>query len=230
MNLYRPIDHALLLLFEPACVSCHAPLTVRRTGPVCAQCWSGIQHAPATDEVRAAGLYDGPLRAIVHAFKYRGYVSLARPLGALMRTAAGDWLDDATVVPVPLHPWRSLRRGFNQADLLACTLGRPVWRALRRRRLGPPQAGLSATARAHNLADAYRLRGRARGRVPPYVLLVDDVFTTGATARACTDVLHAAGVETVRVLTLARTLRRQTGLPGRGRPSAARPGRSDVPT
>lgn len=125
-----------------------------------------------------------------------------------MREAAGDWLDEAVLVPVPLHPWRSWRRGFNQADLLACALGRPVWRALRRRRLGRPQAGLSAEERQRNVAGLYvRRRGWPRP-VPPRVVLVDDVLTTGATAEACARVLEEGGVRTVRVLTAAVALRR----------------------
>lgn len=208
MDLYRWADRALVFLFDPACVACQAPLTDRRAGPVCAPCWSAIHRPPPTELVRAAGIYDGSLRKIVHALKYGGHASLARPLAALMREASGDWLDDATVVPVPLHPWRSLRRGFNQADLLASALGCPVWRALRRTRLGRPQAGLNAAERSRNIpAGTYALRRRWGRRVPSTVVLVDDVVTTGATAEACARVLRDAGVERVRVLAVARALR-----------------------
>lgn len=201
-------DRALIALFDSRCAACSGPLTHDRRGPVCAACWSSIRRPPSTDHARAAGIYDGPLRDIVHALKYGGHPSLASPLGALMREVAGPWLDDAVVVPVPLHPWRSWRRGFNQADLLACTLGRPVWRALRRRRLGRPQAGLSADDRQINAANVYARRRRWPRRVPPTVVLVDDVLTTGATAEACTRVLKDGGVTTVRVLTAAVALRR----------------------
>jgi ComF family protein len=200
-------DRALIALFAPACAACHALLDPRRTGPVCAECWSSIRPAPQTDDARAAGIYEGSLRQIVHALKYRGHASLAKPLGVRMRAAAADWLDDAVVVPVPLHPWRSLRRGFNQADLLACALGRPVWRPLRRRRLGRPQAGLRADERRANVADVYALRRGRRTNVPDTVVLVDDVLTTGATVDACGRVLREAGVQRVRVLTAARALR-----------------------
>jgi len=208
MAVHRWADRALLFLFDPTCVACQAPLTDRRIGPVCAHCWSAIHPTPPTELARAAGIYEGSLRNIVHALKYGGHASLARPLGALMRDAAGDWLDDAAVVPVPLHPWRSIRRGFNQADLLACELGRPVWRALRRTRLGRPQAGLHAAERRANVSCLYAMR-RVRSRhIPPTVILVDDVLTTGATADACTRVLLEAGVQQVRVLTVARAMRR----------------------
>lgn len=207
MGLCFYADSALIALFAPACAACHSPLDPRRTGPVCAGCWSSIRPAPQTDHTRAAGIYEGSLRQIIHALKYHGHASLARPLGSLMRGVAGEWLDDAVVVPVPLHPWRSMRRGFNQADLLACTLGRPVWRPLRRRRLGRPQAGLHAAQRRANVADAYVMRRWRRDDVPAAVVLVDDVLTTGATADACARVLQEAGVQRIRVLTAARALR-----------------------
>lgn len=207
MGLHIWADRALIALFAPACAACHSPLNPERIGPVCDSCWSSIRPAPEIPEARAAGIYEGSLRQIIHALKYHGHASLARPLGALMREAAGHWLDDAVVVPVPLHPWRSLRRGFNQADLLACTLGRPVWRALRRRRLGRPQAGLHAAERRANVSNVYVMRRWQLRHIPADVVLVDDVLTTGATAEACARVLMEAGVQRVRVLTAARALR-----------------------
>lgn len=207
MGLHIWADRALIALFAPACAACHSPLDPLRIGPVCAHCWSSIRPAPASAGARAAGIYEGSLRHIIHALKYRGQASLARPLGALMRDTAGEWLDEGVVVPVPLHPWRSLRRGFNQADLLACALGRPVWRPLRRHRLGRPQAGLHADERRANVADVYVMRRSWRHKVPTTVILVDDVLTTGATAEACARVLQEGGVQQVRVLTAARALR-----------------------
>jgi ComF family protein len=162
----------------------------------------------ADSDARAVGLHEGPLRDIIHAFKYRGQPSLASPLAALMRDAAGSWLEDVVVVPVPLHPWRSWRRGFNQADLLACALGPPVWRSLRRRRLGRPQAGLHADERRANVSGVYVMRRWHTRPVPDRVVLVDDVMTTGATAEACARVLKQAGVRQVLVLTASRALSR----------------------
>jgi ComF family protein len=164
----------------------------------------------AIDLGRAAGSYDGTLREIVHAFKYDGRRTLAPPLGALMRDAATDVLDGAScAVPVPLHPWRRLRRGFNQAAALAAALEIPVVHALWRRRFTPPQTGLTAGARRRNVRGAFRLSPFLTDRVFQSMLagraivLVDDVRTTGATLDACAHVLKDAGVKEVRALTVA---------------------------
>jgi ComF family protein len=165
----------------------------------------------AIDVVRAAGDYDGVLREIIHTFKYDGRRSLASPLGALLRDAGADILGDATcVVPVPLHPWRRFRRGFNQSGDLAQTLNVPVVHALWRRRLTRPQTGLSAGNRRRNVRGAFRLSPLLSNRaiqsmlVDRTIVLVDDVRTTGATLDACAHVLKDAGVKEVRALTVAR--------------------------
>jgi ComF family protein len=159
---------------------------------------------------RSAGRYDGSLRLIIHAFKYEGRRALAAPLAALMREAGSDLLAAAdAVVPVPLHPWRGLTRGFNQADDLARHLGLPVWRVLWRRRGGPAQAGLPAARRHANVRAAFGLnrlslavqRDRLRNRT---IVLIDDVMTTGATLEACGRVLADTGVRSVVALTAAR--------------------------
>lgn len=193
---------------RPCCARCGDALRTWRADEDswCATCRA---HPPAFDAARAAGVHDAPLRDIVHALKYGRHLALAPPLSALMRDAAGDWLSEPGIVavPVPLHPWRSFRRGFNQADALARGLGVPVWAALRRSRAGRPQAGLRAAERRLNARSGhYALRRRPRQPLPGVVVLVDDVLTTGATAEACAQVLKAGGVGQVRVLTAARAV------------------------
>lgn len=192
----------------PVCARCGDPLRTWRAGPqACTAC---IKFPPSFDAARASAVYAGPLREIVHALKYRGLTGVATPLGHLMRGVASDWLAEPGLiaVPVPLHPWRSLRRGFNQADALAVQLDIPVRRLLRRRRLGRAQAGLHAADRRTNVTGLFAIR-RLWGRaMPSHVLLIDDVMTTGATASECARVLKAAGVKSVRVLTAARTVTR----------------------
>lgn len=158
----------------------------------------------------SAGEYDGALRDVIHAFKYEGRRTLACPLGARLRTAARDLLGDAAcVVPVPLHPWRRLTRGFNQAADLAARLGPPVVHALWRARATAPQTGLRAGARRRNLRNAISLSPLMRQAVLDrhvrhrIVLVVDDVRTTGATLEACARALKAAGAKEVRTATVA---------------------------
>jgi len=180
---------------------------------------------------RSAGVFEGSLRRIVHALKFRGHRSLARPLGRRMCEAGSDVLRGAdAVVPVPLHWRRQRERGFNQADDLARALGLPVARVLERRRLTAPQSGLPAARRHLNVRDAFAVRGTATralvarwapalGRpagagwsrvkdriVGRCLVLVDDVATTGATLEACARVLLDAGAREVRAVTAARAV------------------------
>ena len=183
---------------------------------MCGACWGAVRPlapAPQADSKvpLVAADYSGPLRAIIHAFKYEGRRSLARPLARLMIDAGRDQLRDAAcAVPVPLHPWKRIVRGFNQAADLASHLGPPVVQALWRVRLTRAQVGLPAAARRRNVRGAFMaspLLGKRRraacisGRV---VALVDDVRTTGATLHECAEVLRAMGASEVRILTLAQ--------------------------
>jgi ComF family protein len=231
-------------LLAPACAACRTRLDRPLDGPVCYACWLAIPRLtpplcdccgdalasdvlvrlcprclrapPGFEAARSAGRYEGSLRALVHAFKYERRRMLAAPLARLLVRAGADVLGDAdAVVPVPLHPWRSFQRGFNQADDLAQRIGPPVWRALRRIRRGPPQVTLPAAGRRANVDRAFgpsarlslapgdRLRDRLQHKT---VVLVDDVMTTGATLDACSRVLLDAGVRSVRALTVARAV------------------------
>src|SRR5499426_600271 len=144
-----PCWASILPLTPPLCYQCGDPLPTWRAISVplarCPRC----RRAPRfVDRARAIGPYDGALRAVVHALKYEGRRSLARPLGALMRLRGEDLFDGvACVVPVPLHPSRRRERGFNQALDLARPLGLPVVGALARTRATSAQTGLPAGQR-----------------------------------------------------------------------------------
>jgi len=215
---FRHLADALAAVaFAPHCAACEAVLDTPTAGPICAACWARVRplppHAgdrstPSIARWRAAGEYEYPLREIVHAFKYDERRSLARPLGHAVRAAAADLLEDADcVVPVPLHPWRRFRRGFNQAALLARHLDRPVVHALWRRHWTPPQAGQGRGARVRNVRQAFAasplLLRRARSIDGRIVVLVDDVRTTGATLEACGELLLRMGAGEVRAVTAA---------------------------
>lgn len=191
----------------PAC-RCGLPRPPGR--PVCGRCRRGRQPFAAGASL---GPYEGSLRDVIHELKYRGRRRVAARLAeALLMDAPTRTLVGGSdvLVPVPLHPRRLRARGFNQAALLARELGRRAGRpcvdgALVRRKDTLPQAGLSAAARRRNVDAAFgvRRRGLVAGRV---VTLVDDVFTTGATAYACARALREVGAREVRLLSAARVV------------------------
>ena len=199
-------------LAPPVCDRCGLPITPAAIDPGPAglpRCAACRRHGGPPTPRRAAGLHEGPLRAMIHAFKYGGRRSLAEPLAAMLRDAAGDWLHEAdAVVPVPLHPVRRWRRGFNQADDLAAGLGLPVLHPIRRARHTRPQAELSRGVRLRAVRHAFTPAVRAADRAPAVIrartlLVVDDVITTGATVEACAALLREAGAADVRALSVA---------------------------
>ena len=220
----------------PLCAACGAPLAVDPGGGgPCPHCWTGRARPRPVARCRAAGWYDGALRAIIQAFKYQGRQSLAAPLAALMREAGREVLDAADlVVPVPLHPRRRWERSFNQSRDLAARLGPPLADILLRIRHTPPQATLAAGRRHANVQGAFELTGRAwlRARATvagKAIVVADDVMTTGATLAACARVLRAAGAREVAGLTAARVADRPPRqwprpprVPDARRPPAAR--------
>ena len=195
-------------LTPPLCDRCGDPLpTWRALGVPLARCPRCRRGRRAVDRGRAIGAYDGALRAIVHALKYEGRRSLARPLGRLMRQRGADLLVGAAcAIPVPLHAARRRQRGFNQAADLARQVGLPVVAALRRRRATESQIGLPAARRHRNVRDAFAVTRHAPALVGSIVVLIDDVSTTGATLDACARVLKENGVREVRALTAARVV------------------------
>jgi ComF family protein len=205
------LDTLLTLLFPERCGGCARPGAL-----LCPACHAallpyqaGADRFPASlNEVRIACVYSGPLREVVHQFKYRRVRRLARPLGGLMAAhLAARPLAADVLLPVPLHGDRLAERGFNQAEALA----REVAHALRlpllvgglaRLRATEQQARLGLRARAENMRGAFGWQGPPP---PRRIILVDDVLTTGATMGACAEALRAAGAESVYGLALARS-------------------------
>jgi len=172
-----------------------------------------IANPPPFDRLRSVALYDDLARNLVHALKYRDRTDLA-PMMAGWMLRAGDGAVEAAdlIVPVPLHRLRLLWRKFNQSAELSRTLGalsgRPVLLdAVRRTRRTRRQIGLGPRAREENVRGAFSITPAGRealfGR---RVVLVDDVYTTGATVAAVTRALKRAGAADITVLTFARAL------------------------
>ena len=200
--LCRPCFEALPSVGRPACGRCGLPTALEVI--VCQEC-KNVDFA--FDTARSALRYEGVGKALVHALKYRAYTPIvekvAAPLVSEAVRGAGGF--DA-VVPVPLHRSRLRRRGFNQAELLARgvadRIGAPLSDTLQAVRNTRDQVELSAAERRENVADAFSATDRASGKV----LLVDDVFTTGATTSACAAALLRAGGAEIHAVTLCRTV------------------------
>lgn len=206
-ELLCPACAPTLVAVERACRCCGAP---DAPAPRCGSCQA---HPPPFRRAWAPWLYGGELARAIRQLKYSAATHLVRPLGRLLPAldggAAGSRVAPVLLLPVPLHRDQLVRRGYNQAALLARELARreraPIdYRALLRVRATCPQVGLGRRARERNVAGAFRAcPERVGGR---QVVLVDDVITTGATAAACTRALRRAGAAAVEVLALARAV------------------------
>ncbi len=216
---------ALDLAFPAACAGCG-----REGEPLCATCRPALD---ARLELRGGapiGLpadlpfpllqlewcapFAGPVRAALHQLKYAGERRLARPLGeALARRWDRVGQGATVVVPVPVHAVRERQRGYDQAaliaDVAAAALGLPCVRALERARATVAQFELGRDERSANVSGAFRVRPKDRAATPTdiadrWIVLVDDVVTTGSTLAACAIALEAAGARAVSAITVAR--------------------------
>jgi ComF family protein len=222
------VAELLAVVVPPACAACRAPLP-RADLRLCVECTRALPWLPrrvcarcALPRHRGSGCpaaavafarawaplaYDGPARDLVAALKFRGGLPLAGLMAAqIAANLPGALRDPAAVVPVPPQAARARRRGFDPAGAIAAALaprlGVPLRPCLHRRDREPRQVGASRAQRRRG----GRLQVELRGPPPRRVLLVDDVYTTGATLDACARALVVAGCREVIAIAYARTL------------------------
>ena len=197
---------------EPICIACGTPLKTTTNIARCGRCIKN----PAPFKVARSGFaYEGPLLSAIHLFKYKGTTLLAPTLAALAAKALKDMdCNFDKVVPIPLHKNRLSKRGFNQSLLLARKLteihsnldkSKLDYKNLYRIRDTRSQIELKEKDRETNVKGAFIIKDR-KAFSGKKVLLIDDVYTTGATIRECSRVLSACGA-IVSALTLARVIR-----------------------
>jgi ComF family protein len=198
-------------IVTPHCTVCGLPFLTEGGGNhLCGACHA---EPPPFASARAAVLFDGPVRDLVHRLKYGKKVQHARPLGLLTAYRLGGFAESFAgdfVIPVPLHLKRLRQRGFNQAILLGDLLAKrwqvPMIRDnLRRIRWTEPQVNLSAAERRENVRGAFALRDAEVIR-DKRIILVDDVYTTGHTVAECAGTLKRGGAAAVFVVTVARAV------------------------
>lgn len=224
-------DYLLRLSRVPVCDSClKIPLQSQNLCPCCGEslvlpsdtlCDLCRLVPPPFTQAVAWGRYQGHTRELVHMLKYDGLLGLAHALGRRVAEATNllrDLPEAFTVTSVPLYKGKQHSRGFNQAALLASAAIRPMRelfptrsirldeRMLSRVRATESQAGLSPAERRRNLRGAFFVPKPERVR-EKHILLVDDIYTSGATARACSEALLKAGALSVHVVTLSRAQR-----------------------
>lgn len=203
------------------CATCHATFRAAKQ-QVCRQCGRALpvtglcQHCrpyqPGLSGLLAVSSYQGALRSCIHALKYDGNTRLAEPLGKVLAEAyLAFGMQADVIIPVPLHAERQQQRGYNHAQLLAAVCASHIHVPLRddivvRHRATTAQVGLKAHERQQNVAGAFVCThafksGPLYGRT---LLIIDDVYTTGATLGACAAPLFTAGAKAVWGLVLAR--------------------------
>lgn len=206
-------------LSDPKCGSCGWPFEHHFTrsiaanddtsGLLCPQC---LKWPPYYDAAQAVVAYNDASRRLILSLKYGDQHQCSHVMARLMKRAVRPDLTDL-VIPVPLHPHRLIRRRFNQSALLAKALSQRCGLGycpdlLVRTRATPPQKDKNTKERRRNVKKAFAVPDIHRPGIDgARILLIDDVFTTGATVNECARVLKAAGAGRVDVLCFARTVR-----------------------
>ncbi len=202
-----------ILQTDLVCPKCERQAVGGQTHPICARKFG-------LDGLWSLGLYDYPLKRAIQTLKYKKIPELAEilvnitleywvkyqpfVLDQIKKSKGKGWV----IIPVPLHWWRQNDRGFNQSSLIGQSLSKKLGLAysegLKRIRYTKPQVKLKGKDRQHNISDAFALSPNYQLQTTRYILLIDDVWTTGSTLRECCYILKRNGAKSVWALTLAR--------------------------
>ncbi|OQX53930.1 MAG: hypothetical protein B5M48_02075 [Candidatus Omnitrophica bacterium 4484_213] len=219
-NLKIILKKSLDLIYPLNCVICKKKLNFDDGSYLCSECYSKIIKNKPPFSVKcdcspvyfqrawAVGKYTGIIKDLIHLFKYHRQQYLSKPLGKLMVDFIKinlNWQIINVLVPVPLHPRKLRQREFNQSELLAKEINKqisiPLANALIRIKQTSSQTILPPEKRLSNIAGAFKTREQ-KEVAQKSILLIDDVFTSGATANECARVLKQGGAKRVEVLAL----------------------------
>lgn len=207
--------HALDFLGGPACSVCAEPLELALHED--SRCGACLADPPPFDRLRAGVAYGSIARALALKLKHGGRAGIARTMARLMARGVGPLAPEVLIVPVPLHRGRLWRRGYNQSVLIARALGQQVGGTLaidliQRTKRTPLLRGLGPAARREAISGAFSVPLVAKARLKgARILLIDDVYTTGATVGGCARVLRRAGAAHISVACWARVVKSEIG-------------------
>lgn len=209
----KPENHA----YNPICTACWRSIK-RYTGPACSICGlpavssaaticeACIKNKPPFAKAVYYGIYEGVLKESIHLLKFKGIKRLSSPLCRLLSDISVPETDG--IIPVPMHPKRLKQRGFNQTAVIGHRLSKKIKAPLMPDVLikvkdTPPQTDITGKERLKNVRNAFAAEKKINGL---NLLLVDDVITTGATVRECSQTLLEAGAKSVVVIAIARSM------------------------
>lgn len=207
----------LSFLSKPVCKSCGTPFAFENKSAGFSKdnemlCLGCLRKSPYFDSARAALAYNETSRRLLLSFKYGDQHQSARLLAGFAGRMIKKPDSYHAIIPVPLHKHRLIQRRFNQSALLAQWLARlknipysPF--LLQRSRATPPQKDKNRKQRQKNVKNAFMVPDKIKDQIPgSHLIIIDDVFTTGATVNECARVLKIAGAEKVDVVTIARVV------------------------
>jgi len=202
--------HIIEMVFPERCIGCGRNIPIEKYC-FCSDCLAHLVPASQpNNHTFSLTIYDGPVQKAIHTFKYERRKWLAKVFAQWMYDFLGDHpgVEFDFIIPVPLHPIREFQRSFNQSWLIAYHLGKlkkkpAVPNVLIKTRNNKSQTGLDSTERKQNVKDAYKVKKSSLVKNSS-ILVIDDVYTTGATSEEIYRTLKNSGAKTVHILTIAK--------------------------